>query len=179
MGRQSRIFENTRRVYNKIKTFYDNFNILNSSTYAVEHSTDYLIAQGLYNSVQLQHIIVEYLNKGYEFIEALEDFASFINIPIVFLNLPTPLEFGELQFGDEFGDVTAESTMNLFIEFDQIADLTCDDYNRVRWLAEYLKPPYINIIYTNQPTNVIEYFEFGSSQLGDEFGGIGTCTIVL
>tara|TARA_R110001606_G_scaffold2504_4_gene10963 strand:+ start:2156 stop:2767 length:612 start_codon:yes stop_codon:yes gene_type:complete len=166
------------RVYSKIKTFYDNFNIIKSNSYAVSHSSDYLIVQGLYNNPALQHIIIEYLNKDYDFIEALEDFASFINVTIKFLNLPTPFEVGFSQVGDELGDPTASSAMNLFIRFDDI-NLSCDDYNRVRWLAEYLKPPYLNILYANQPTNKISPFEVGFSQVGDELGGIETCTIIL
>ena len=167
------------RVHSKIKAFYDNFNIIKSNSYAISHSIDYLIVQGLYSNIELKYIIVEYLNKDYDFIEALEDFASFINVTIKFLNLPTPFEVGFSQVGDELGDPTALSSMNLFISFDEAIDLSCDDYNRVRWLSEYLKPPYLNILYTNQPTNRITPFEVGFSQVGDELGGIETCTIIL
>ena len=167
------------RVHSKIKNFYNNFNIIKSSVYAVDHSKDYFIVQGLYNNLELQRIMVEYLNKNYHFIDALKDFSNFINIPIKFLQMPTPFEIGSSQFGDEFGDPNALSYMNLFISFDQVVDLSCEDYNKVRWLSEYLKPPYLTITYTNQPTNTIEHFEIGLSQFGDEFGGIGTCTIIL
>ena len=167
------------RVHKNIKTFYDSVNLINSNIYADRHSTDYLIPKGLYNNNELQHIILEYLNKDYPFIDALEDFASFINLPIRFLKLPTSFEVGFSQVGDELGDPNARENMNLFISFDNVNGLTCLEYNKMRWLAEYLKPPYLSITYTNAPSSSISNFEVGFSQVGDELGGFETCTIIL
>ena len=167
------------RVHKKIKTFYDNFNIINSNIYTIRHSEDYLIVQGLYNDSELQRIILEYLNKDYHFIDALEDFASFMSLPIRFLKLPTSFEVGFSQVGDELGDPNARENMNLFVSFDNVNGLTCLEYNKVRWLAEYLKPPYLSITYTNAPSSSISNFEVGFSQVGDELGGFETCTIIL
>jgi len=165
------------RQYDKDTKFYQDFNIIKSSNLAIEHSQDYLIVQGLYSNRELQRIIVEYLNKDYQYMEAIEDFANFIGVPIAFINFPLPLEFGRMQFGDEFGDPLAEPYTDLYIDLNFSGDITCRDYNKIQWLAKFLKPPYIRLTFTNPPNNAILPFEFGFNQFGDDFGNLIDCEL--
>ena len=165
------------RSHEQSTNFYNEFNIIDSSMLAFEHSLDYLITDKLYLNVERQRIIVEYLNKDYEFKDAIEDFANFINSPIEYLVFPTSIEFGVFEFGDEFGDPDAIGVMELLIQFDD--NVNCEEYNKIKWLSEYLKPPYLKIIYSNPPVESTTPFEFNNIQFGDEFGGeIIPCTII-
>lgn len=170
-----------KRIYDKATNFYNEFNIINSFKYAPEHSQDYLIIQNLYTSPELQRIIVEYLNKDYEFREAIEDFADFIGVDLVWKKMPLPLEFGVWQFGDEFGDPNASETCELLLEFDitVTGNITCQQYNKILWLVNYLKPPYLKITFENPPSQSTIDFEFGYSQFGDSFGDYTPCELIL
>ncbi len=163
------------RVYELGNNFHREFNLVESETYASEHSEDYLIRQGIYTNLELQRIVVNYMNKDIEFKAAIEDFAAFINVPITWLNLPAAFEFGVFQFGDEFGDPTVSPNMELLIEFD--SGVTCQEYRKVRWLVEFLKPPYLKVTFSNEPVLSIQPFEFGVSQFGDAFGESIPCEL--
>jgi len=160
------------RAYDASKEFYNNFNIINSEVLASPHGRDYLIIDGLYNDFEIQRIIVEYLNKDLGFKEIIEDFADFIDVPIVWGLIP-PLEFGVFQFGDEFGQ--SETVMELFLTIGLDGDATCQEYNKMKWLVEYLKPPYLSVTFSDQPINAIVPFTFGYSQFGDDFGELISC----
>lgn len=170
-----------KRLHDKATKFYNEFNIINSSVYAPEHSQDYLIIQGLYTNEELQRIIVEYLNKDYEFKQAIENFADFIGVDLLWKKFPFPLEFGTFQFSDEFGDPNASETCELLIEFDTsvTGDISCVQYNKILWLVNFLKPPYLKITFENPPNVSSEDFEFGYSQFGDSFSGYVPCQLIL
>lgn len=161
------------RIYNKSKAFYNNFNIINSQVFASEHGKDYLIINGLYTNAEIQRIIVQYLNKDFGFKEIIEDFANFIGTPIQW-GLITPLEFGVFQFGDEFGSQESQIA-NLFLTIGLNGDTTCQEYNKITWLVNYLKPPYISVTFSDTPITSITPFTFGYSQFGDEFGKLAAC----
>ena len=163
------------RVHKDIKSFYENFNIINSTDLAVEHSKDYLIVQGLYTNSELQRIIVEYLNKDFSIKEVIEDFANFSNIPIEYTLLPKPFIFGSSKFGDEFGYKNS-TIMQIYIKF--IGSPTCKEYNKIRWLAEFLKPPYLKVEYSSVPTIANDSFTFGKSRFGEKFVNIIPCEII-
>ena len=165
------------RLYRDSTDFYNNFNIINSQELADVHALDYLIVKGLYDKSELQRIIVEYLNKDLSFKEIIEDFSNFTGINIMFLNLPLPLEFGTFEFGDEFGDATASEFMDLLIGFED--DVTCREWNKIRWLVEYLKPPYLRVRYDNKPIESVTDFDFGVIEFGESFGGeLTSCEII-
>ncbi len=166
-----------KRHYDLSTKFYNDHNIVQSYELADIHAKDYLIVDGLYSKQELQRIIVEYLNKDLGFKEIILDFANFINVGIEFKAIPTSLEFGVFEFGDEFGDINSNGIMELLIEFDN--DVTCLEYNKVVWLINYLKPPYLVILFSNEPVESVTNFEFGNIEFGDEFGGILTpCELI-
>lgn len=160
------------RAYNASKEFYNNFNIINSEVLASPHGRDYLIIDGLYNDFEIQRIIVEYLNKDFGYQEIIEDFADFIDVPIEW-GITPPLEFGVFQFGDEFG--ASEEAMELFLIIGLEGDATCQEYNKMKWLVEYLKPPYLSVTFSNPPSESILPITFGYSQFGDDFGELVSC----
>jgi hypothetical protein len=192
-GRAWEIQDNTRNLLNgiseefgrshdKATKFYRDFNLLNSSNLAFEHSQDYLITKSLYTNRERQKIIVDYIEGDeFEFKKAIEDFATFIGTPINYLPLPLPIEFGTFQFGDEFGDPNALGYMELLIEIELQSETDCLSWNKIRWLVEYLKPPYLKVYYSNKPVSALTPFEFGNIEFGDsaEFGGeLIPCEIV-
>lgn len=161
------------RSHDKTSKFYDDFNILNSTSLAVEHSKDYLIQQGLYDVDELQRIIVNYLNGDLDFKEIIEDFATLVGSPISWEKAPTAIEFGIFEFGQEFGDPNIEQTMQLIIKFPD--DVTCSQYTKVTYLVGFLQPPYLEVFFTNKPTETLTEFQFGISEFGDGFGDIASC----
>jgi len=161
------------RSYDNTKAFYEDFNILDTSNLAVEHSKDYLIKQGLYTNNELQRIIVEYLNKDFNFKDIIEDFAIFIGSPITWEKAAPAIEFGIFEFGQEFGDADVSQTMQLVIKFPD--DVTCSQYQKIVYLVGFLQPPYLEIFFTSPPAQTLIPFEFGVSVFGDEFGGITSC----
>lgn len=164
------------RVYEKGKAFYSDFNIVGSETLATEHSGDYLIRQGLYSNLELQRIIVNYMNKDIEFRAAVQDFADFLGVPITWGNIPTPIQFGEtFEFPSEFGDGDFSEVMELLIEFGDGA--TCEGYRKIRWLVLFLKPPYLRVTFSSEPIVSIEPIEFGEFQFGGEFGELIPCEL--
>lgn len=165
------------RIYNSATAFYNSFNIIQSELLAGQHSRDHLIIEGLYTNRELQRIITLYLNKDFRFREVIEDFANFIGVNILW-SLPQPLEFGVFQFGDEFGDATSSEIANLFLTIGVDEDISCRDWNKLNWLVNYLKPPYISIEISDSPINSITPFTFGLSQFGDDFGELDQCHIL-
>lgn len=161
------------RLYDQATGFYNNFNIIKSEALAGLHGADYLIISGLYTNREIQRIIVEYLNKDFNFREIIEDFANFANIPITW-SLPPALEFGVFQFGDEFGAASIP-VANLYVTIGINGEITCQEWNKIAWLVYYLKPPYINVEITEPPINSITPFTFGFSQFGDDFGELDQC----
>ncbi len=161
------------RSYNTATAFYNDFNIIQSENLADRHGQDCLIKTELFTKRELQRIIVEYLNKDYDYKSIIIDFGSFINETVSFITLPTAMEFGELQFGDELGDPTLSRNMELLIKFSDT--ISCANYKKLEWLALYLKPPYVNVIFENKPINSITPFTFGYSQFGDELGELSAC----
>ncbi len=165
--------EEFERAYNTSKEFYDNFNIIQSDKLADKHGPDYLIQSGLFSNREIQRIVVEYLNKDYDYKTIIDDFATFIGESVSFVNLPISMEFGELQFGDEFGDPTLSRYMEILIQFSDT--ISCANYKKLEWLALFLKPPYVNVIFENKPINSITPFTVGYSQFGDELGELSAC----
>jgi len=159
------------RSYDTASQFYRDFDIVNSVNLASEHGSDYLIKPFLFTNSEIQRIIVEYLNKDMTFKQIIEDFAGFIGASVGW-DLPPYFEFGYSQFGDEFG---AESAVgNLYVVLD-IGNVTCQQYQKIRWLVEYLKPPYINVELSDPPLTSIVPLTFGYSQFGDDFGEMAAC----
>ena len=164
------------RIYEDATNFYNNFNIINSTALAGLHARDYLIIDNLYTNREAQRIIVQYLNKDLTFKEIIQDFADFIGINIIW-SLPQPLEFGVFQFGDEFGS-TQSQIGNLYLTIGIDGIITCQEWNKINWLVNYLKPPYINVQVSDAPINSITPFTFGYSQFGDDFGELDQCQIL-
>lgn len=160
------------RAYDTAKEFYNNFNIIESELLASPHGRDYLIIEGLYSNREIQRIIVEYLNKDFGFKDIIEDFANFIGVPIEW-GSPAPLEFGVFQFADEFG--VTDNTMELLLTIGLSGDTTCQEYNKMKWLVEYLKPPYLSVIFSDAPVSAIIPITFGVSQFSDDFGELVPC----
>lgn len=95
----------------------------------------------------------------------------------VLLSLPQPLEFGEFEFGDEFG--SSESQIgSLYLTIGIEGEVTCQNWNKINWLVQYLKPPYINVEVTDAPITSIIPFTFGLSQFGNNFGKVNQCQIL-
>ncbi len=157
------------RFYDTSTKFYNGYNIINSYELASEHGNDYLIKSGLFTGSEIQRIIVNYLNGDMGLKEIIEDFADFIDISVSW-GIPSFFEFGVSQFGDEFGGEVAPC--NLYIIMDAP---TCSQYNKMKWLVEYLKPPYVNVELSDPPANAITPFTFGLSQFGDDFGEMSPC----
>lgn len=164
------------RAYNSAKEFYENFNIIESESLAKEHSLDYLIVQGLYTKLELQRIIVEYLNQDLGLKEIIEDFANFTNVSISWENPHAPFIFDSSKFGDKFGDKDNPGIMELLIKFG--SSVTCKEYNKIYWLMEYLKPPYLDVQYTNKPLQANDKFIFDSSKFGDKFVNQVACELI-
>jgi len=165
--------EEFNREYETSKDFYNNFNIIQSDKLAYNHGIDYLIKTEIFTNAEIQRIIVEYLNKDYEYNTIIEDFASFIGESISFVSLPTSLEFGEMNVGDEFGDPSLNRYMEILIKFSET--ISCQNYKKIEWLALFLKPPYVNVIFENKPLNSITPFTLGYAQFGDELGELQSC----
>lgn len=146
------------RAYESAKTFYDNFNIISSSNLAVEHSQDYLIIQDLFTDDELQRIIVEYLNKDLKFAQIIEDFATYVGMILTFGSLPSSFIVGRNTAGNPLGDIDFTNTnMVLYVEFNSI-ETPEDQENiiKIKWLIDYLKPPYIEVVY-NITDTFIQY----------------------
>ena len=164
------------RSYNSAKEFYINFNIINSEKLAYLHAKDYLLDGTIYTSLELQRIIVEYINKDLSFKEIIEDFANFINSPVVFAVNGTPVQFGEFEFEETFGDENVPSgleVMNLVIVLD--VDIVCQEFRKINFLVNYLKPPYLLVSYINRPPLSTNFIEFGRSEFTSEFGEVIQC----
>ncbi len=169
----SREFE---RAYNSAKEFYANFNIIESASLAPFHAKDYLIDGTIYTNLELQRIIVEYINKDLSFKQIIEDFANFINSPLFFALNGTPVQFGDFEFADTFGDETEGSEfeiMKLVVVLDE--DIICSEFKKINFLINYLKPPYLLISYINKPAFSENYIEFGRSEFPSEFGEVIQC----
>ncbi len=112
------------RVYDKATTFYNEFNLIDSSSLAVEHSKDYLISQGLFTSIELQRIIVQYLNQDYGLQSIIEDFATFIGCDLEFSGVPNPFVVGRSTIGNYLGDPLINNTRCiLYIQFNDVNDV--------------------------------------------------------
>ena len=164
------------RSHKTATQFYNDFNIIKSESLASLHGVDYLIISGLYTNREIQRIIIEYLNKDYDFRDVIEDFANFIGVDILW-SLPEALEFGVFQFGDEFGS-TESQIGSLYLTIGIEGEVTCQNWNKINWLVQYLKPPYINVEVTDAPITSIIPFTFGLSQFGDDFGELNQCQIL-
>lgn len=165
------------RAHTQTTNFYNDYNIIESESLAYLHGMDYLIIEGLYTNREIQRIIVEYLNKDFDFKDVIQDFANFIGVGILW-SLPGALEFGVFQFGDEFGS-TQSVIGNLYLTIGIDGEITCQQWNKINWLVQYLKPPYINVEVTPAPINSITPFTFGLSQFGDDFGELSQCQILI
>lgn len=146
------------RMYDTAKALYQNINIITSTVYATTHSKDYLIEQNLFTDTELQRIIVEYLNKGLGFKATISDFATFINMTLSFGAVPDSFIVGSNTAGNALGDAGFTNTnMILYVVFSTI-ETPEDQENiiKIKWLIEYIKPPYIEVIY-NDTTTFIEY----------------------
>jgi len=164
------------RLYNNAKDFYNNFNIINSEELADFHAKDYLLDGELYTNKELQRIIVEYINKDFGFKQIIEDFANFINSPIEWRVYGLPVQFGEFEFAETFGNIDNPAifeVMNLVIILD--VSIICSDFKKIDFLVNYLKPPYLNVDYVNKPLISSNYIEFGRSTFPSEFGAIKPC----
>jgi len=139
------------RAYDSAKEFYINFNIINSEVLAIEHGRDYLLNTDLYTNAEIQRIIVEYINKDLGLKDIIEDFATYIGHPI-----------------------TWDSAEIMILEITFISSIDCEYFNKIRFLANYFKPPYLQIIYINSPA-IEDPFIFGDSTFGSTFGGTLVC----
>lgn len=161
------------RVYDKITTFYENFNIINKFELSKFHGKDYGLDVDLLSNPELQHIIVEYIYGDYDLKSLVEDFAIFIGANISFV-LPAPLIEFTYEFPAEFGDEAIGSNMQIFIEF---ADgSTCIEFRKIIYIVNFFKPPYLQVDFTNPPTLGVQLLEMGRSEFADPFGQTVTCT---
>jgi len=158
-------------LYSAAKSFYQDFNIIQSSILADKHAEDYLISKNTYAKQELQRIIVNYLNKDNDLKQVIEDFANFIGTPIEFGGIPNPFMTGRSTTGNALGDpVYNNSRMILYVRF-----LNVDDVNNIRKvknLVSYLKPPYLQVVYNT--TNDVENIPFivGRNTTGNPLGQI-------
>ncbi len=149
------------RIYDKAKQFYQDFNIIESDAFAVEHSNDYLITQGIYTDAELQRIIVEYLNKDLNFESIINDFASYVGMNLTYGSLPESFIVGSNTAGNALGDTAFDNTnMVLYVVFNDI-DTQQDQENiiKIKDLIDYLKPPYIGVLYNDTDTFIEYTFE--------------------
>lgn len=164
------------RLYTSATDFYNNFNIIESEKLAPLHAKDYLIDGTIYTDFEIQRIIVEYINKDLSFNQIIEDFTNFINSPVVFALNGAPVQFGNFEFADTFGDETEVSefeVMKLVIVLD--VDIVCAEFKKINFLVNYLKPPYLLVSYINKPVFSENYIEFGRSEFSSEFGEVIQC----
>lgn len=161
------------RIYQKSKTFYQDFNIIESFELADKHAEDYLISKNIYTNAELQRIIVDYLNKDETLKEVIMDFANFINTPIEFGAITNPFMAGRSTAGNALGDpLYNNARMILYIKFLDINDV--NNIRKIKDLVAYLKPPYLNVIYNT--TNDVQNIPFitGRNTTGNPLGQILT-----
>ena len=154
-------------------TFYNEFNLIESSSLAVDHSKDYLIKQGLFTNVELQRIIVQYLNQDYGLQSIIEDFATFIGCDLEFSGVPNPFIVGRSTIGNYLGDPLINNTRCiLYVKFNDINDV--GNITKMKELISYIKPPYLRVIYntTSDVTNIP--FIIGRNTTGNPLGQILT-----
>lgn len=157
------------RSYDTILKFFNDFNIVNSTNLAVTHSKDYLITLGLFTPAELQEIIVNYLNKDLDIKEVIEDFATFIGANIEFGIVVAPFMAGRSTTGNRLGDPAINNTrMLLFIKFLDVDDVA--NIAKIKNLVDFLKPPYINIVYNDTNTNINTPFIAGRNTTGNPLG---------
>ncbi len=149
------------RFYDKAKQFYEDFNIIESDALAVEHSKDYLIKQDLFTNDELQRVIVAYLNKDLKFEEIITDFAAYVGMSLTYGTVPESFIVGSSTAGNALGDADFTNiNMVLFISFESIdTPEHQDSIVKIKWLVEYLKPPYIEVIYNDTDTFLEYTFE--------------------
>lgn len=160
------------RLYTDAVSFYNNFNIVKSYELASEHGNDYLIKSGLFTGIEIQRIIVQYLNKDMDFKEIIQDFADFINASVTW-GVPQYFEIGFSQCGDELGGEGSPAI--LFVILDA-SNVTCSQYRKIKWLVEYLKPPYLHVLMSDPPLTGSIPFEIGYSQCGDSLEQASICS---
>ena len=159
------------RVYDESKTFYQEFNIIESFNLADKHAEDYLISKNIYTKAELQRIIVNYLNKDNKIKAVIEDFANFIGTPIEFGAVIYPFIIGRSTTGNALGDPLLNNPrMVLYIEFLDVNDV--NNIRKIKDLVSYLKPPYLQVIYntTNDVQNIP--FVIGRNTTGNPLGQI-------
>lgn len=161
-----------QRANDDIKEFYDDFNIINSTNFAVEHSNDYLITQGLYSDDELQRIIVKYINGDMTFKEIITDFANYIDVEIEFIKAQSSIKFAS-SFAMTFGD--PDIVENMQLQIDLIDNVTCTKYKKMVDIVDYFKPPYIDVFFTGKPSEGVTAFQLGTWQFGSGFGDISSC----
>lgn len=157
------------RAYLSSKAFYDDFNIIESENLASVHALDYLLNMNLYSKVENQHIIVEYLNKDLSFEEILNDWADFIGIVIEFGQVFQPFIIGRSTTGNALGDPLFNNhRMVLYIRF--ISGFDEQDISKYKWLLEYLKPPYLQLVYSQVGAVENTPFYVGRNTTGNPLG---------
>ena len=161
------------RVYDKATTFYNEFNLINSYSLAIDYSKDYLVKQGLFTNVELQRIIVQYLNKDYVLQSIIEDFATFIGCDLEFSGVPNPFVVGRSTIGNYLGDPLINNTRCiLYIKFNDIYDV--DNIRKMKELISYIKPPYLRVIYNTTSDITDTPFIVGRNTTGNPLGQILT-----
>ncbi len=157
------------RLYTRAKTFYYDFNIIQSEKLADVHAHDYLIISGLYSKHEIQRIIVEYLNKEYNFEEVINDWALFLGITIEFGTVYQPFMVGRSTTGNALGDPLINNyRMLLYIKFIDGHDEM--SVAKFKWLLAYLKPPYIEILYSQTTALNNIPFYIGRNTTGNPLG---------
>lgn len=162
------------RIYEAITDFYNDFNILNSSNLAKLHAKDYFLDETIFTNDELQHIIVEYIYGSYTLKDLVIDFANFIGEPLEYIDTEPDIGFGVFEFGNEitgqFGDYRELGLM--VIKLSLPLDISCDNYAKIKYIVDFFKPPYLRVLFENEPYCPInpEDFIFNTSLFGDRFG---------
>lgn len=167
------------RLYEDVKAFHTQFNIVESYRLATNHGEDYLLDTELFTRRELQRIIVKYIHQNYSLEKMIRDFGNFIGVPIDFDRPPPPFEFGVSRFGEEFGDPEAKRSSSIYLEIHLGAEVTCLQYRKLVWLINYFKPPYLYVMISNKPDDAIRFFQFGVSTFNQGFGDIIPCEVEI
>ena len=114
---------------------------------------------------------MEYLNKPYDIISAINDFAIFIGADITLAASSQQFLAGYSTAGNVLGEFR-NPNMILSIIFNDIYDV--ENIKKIKALVEYLKPPYLDAVYNTTSDVEVVLFRAGSSTTGNTLGQIVT-----
>lgn len=164
------------RVYLQITEFYADFNILNRSNLANTHALDYGLDAHSFTDQEMQHIIVEYIHKNYTLQQIIEDFSALIGASVEFYAPPKQhSRIGGIK--TSFKLYGGEKNMVVWLQYAFNPSTTCIQYQKINYLANFFKPPYVKLTQEGAAPIAIKDFFAGKSRVGSRLGGVETCAI--